>query len=93
MCVCVPGTHTHYPVDKTHAVWPNLVMYLTIMMFAYPYDMVKSSVVVFCTLLRRIPRDSMCVREVVGSERAVFFSCHFDFISDILDFIVLQCIM
>ena len=42
-CLCVP--------ERTHAVWPNLAIYVTVMLFAYPYDMQKASVVVFCALL------------------------------------------
>lgn len=37
--------------DRTHAVWPSLVLYVAVMLFAYPYDMEKASVVVFCALL------------------------------------------
>lgn len=41
--VCVP--------DKTCAVWPSLVLYLMVMLFAYPYEKEKASIVVFCCLL------------------------------------------
>jgi hypothetical protein len=40
-----------YVPDKTHAIWPSLVLYITVMLFAYPYEMEKASVVVFCVLL------------------------------------------
>jgi hypothetical protein len=40
-----------YAPEKTHAMWPSLALYATVMLFAYPYDTEKASVVVFCALL------------------------------------------
>jgi len=37
--------------ERKHAVWPSLALYATVMLFAYPYDTEKASVVVFCALL------------------------------------------
>jgi hypothetical protein len=37
--------------DRTYPVWPSLALYVTVMLFAYPYDTEKASVVVFFALL------------------------------------------
>jgi hypothetical protein len=40
-----------YVAEKAHAVWPSLALYATVMLFAYPYDTEKASLVVYCALL------------------------------------------
>lgn len=37
--------------EKTQVVWPSLALHVTLMLFAYPYDVERVSGVVFCSVL------------------------------------------
>jgi hypothetical protein len=55
VCLCFP--------DKTQPVWPSLALHATLMLFAYPYDVERVSVVVFCAVLLAAGlHTSRCVR-------------------------------
>ena len=48
--------------DRTYAVWPSMALYATVLLFAYPYDTEKASVVVFCVMLLCVGfQSSRCV--------------------------------